>query len=381
MQKKPNPITSSENPNAPLVYHIALSMLPGIGPVTAKKMVAYTGSTEAVFKESKKNLERIPGVGEYMASLVINQKVIDKAAKEVEFAQNADIKTLFYLDKEYPRRLVDCPDAPIVLFTKGNVDWNYPKILSFVGTRKATQQGKELCENLVASLTERGHNPVIVSGLAYGIDITSHKAALKNNLPTIAVLAHGLKTIYPSQHANVAEQIIEHGALITEFSSDIFADRSNFIRRNRIIAGLADATIVIESGEKGGALITADIANSYNRDVFAVPGRVDDERSKGCNKLIKTNKASLLETVEDLEYVLGWESSNSKKQPIQKQLFIELQPDEQVILDLIRESVEIPIDSICYRVDMPVSRVSPILLNLEFSGLIRSLPGKIYKAR
>jgi DNA processing protein len=366
-------------PENSLLYKIAISLIPGIGCVNAKRLIAYTGSIEGIFKEKKQHLLKIPGIGEILANEIVNANVLQKAEDEIKFIEKHKIKVLFYLDKDYPSRLRHCADSPILLYSKGNLNFESPKVLSIVGTRHATDYGKDFCEKLVANLAKSQHNPLIISGLAYGIDITAHKAALKHGLPTVAVLAHGLKSIYPVAHARYAKEIAGNGSLVTEFTSDVFADRAFFVKRNRIVAGLADATIVIESGEKGGALITADLANSYNRDVFAVPGRINDTMSKGCNKLIKTNKAILLEDVGDLEYQLGWEQTKNKAKVVQRELFVELNDDEKVIIEAIRKNNEIAIDNLCFEVSMPVSKVSPLLLGLEFSGLIKSLPGKIYK--
>jgi len=255
----------------PLVYKIAISLIPGVGTVTAKKLIAYAGSIEAVFNEPASKLEKIPGVGSFLAKKVTTPGIIEKAEKEFEYIQKKNIKALYYLDEDYPERLKHCPDAPIILFLQGNLNLNQEKVISIVGTRNATERGKDICNKLVSDLAERKHNVVIVSGLAYGIDICSHKAALKNNLPTAAVLGHGLKTLYPASHKSVANEILKEGALISDFMSYEWAEKNNFVKRNRIIAGLADATIVVESAPKGGALITADLANSYNRDVFAFP--------------------------------------------------------------------------------------------------------------
>jgi DNA processing protein len=293
------------------------------------------------------------------------------------FLEKNGIKSYFLLDKEYPERLKHCEDSPIIMYFKGNANLNKQKIISIVGTRNATQYGKEHCNELVKNLQINGHNPLIVSGLAYGIDICAHKAALKNNLSTIAVLGHGLRTLYPASHKKFAREIIDSGGLLTEFSGKAKLDPSNFVKRNRIIAGMADATIVVESGAKGGSLITADIANSYNRDVFAFPGRVNDKQSIGCNRLIKTNRAALIENINDLEYMLGWEKH--KKQAIQKQLFIELSADEQTVVDALKAEENSSIDIICLKTNFPMSKVSSILLKLEFSGLVKSFPGKIYK--
>lgn len=362
-----------------LKYKIALSLVPKIGHITAKKLVSYVGSFEGVFKQSKSSLLKIPGIGSVLAELIVSSKVIPKAEKEIEFILKNKITPIFYLDKQYPERLKHCDDAPILIYTLGNIDLNSRKILSIVGTRKATTEGVAFCQKLIKDLKTHDHNPIIVSGLAYGIDSTAHHAALENGLLTIAVLGHGLDIIYPASHKKLAKEIVKQGMLITDFPSMSIRDKNNFIKRNRIIAGISDATIVIESGEKGGSLITADIANSYNRDVFAVPGRVSDEYSKGCNALIKTNKASLLTSVDDLEYLLGWEPGKKDQNTIQKDLFVQLSDEEKLIAEILKENNELPIDSICLKCNMPTSKVSPILLNLEFMGIIKPLPGKLYK--
>ena len=364
-----------------LKYKIALSLIPKVGHITAKKLVAYVGDFEGVFKESKKNLLKIPDIGEMLANNIVHSDVLPLADKEIEFIEKNNIRVVFYLDEEYPERLKHCADAPILLYAKGKLPLNQRKVLSIVGTRKATDEGVTFCEKLIAALAERGHQPIIVSGLAYGIDVTAHHAALNNNLPTVAVLGHGLDIIYPASHKALANKIVDEGLLITDFASKSTRDKNNFVKRNRIIAGLSDATIVVESAEKGGALVTADIAHSYNRDVFAVPGRITDPYSKGCNHLIKINKAALLEKVEDIEYLLGWEPDNEINQKeIQRNLFVELDDEEKYIVDILKtSSKELPIDTICLKAQMPTSKVSPILLELEFKGILKTLPGKTYK--
>lgn len=363
-----------------LKYKIGISLIPGIGNINAKKLIAYTGSVEAVFLEKKAALLKIPGIGERLAEQIRNQQIIGQAEKEIAFIDKYNIGYSFYLDDDYPVRLKNCEDSPIVFFYKGQTDFNKAKVISVVGTRNVTDYGKDCCSELIRGLKQREHDVTIVSGLAYGVDIHAHRAALKNGLHTIAVLAHGLNTLYPSAHKATAKEICEHGALLTDFTSSILPERNTFVKRNRIIAGLSDATIVVESGIKGGALITADFANSYNRDVFAFPGRCSDGYSRGCNWLIKSNKAALVESPEDIEYLMGWEN-NQKHVPQQAELFVELTDEEQMIADVLRESSELPVDIIAIRVDMPVSKVSAALLNLEFSGLITSLPGKIYRLK
>lgn len=365
-------------PNDALKFQIGISLIPGIGSITAKKLIAYTGSVEAVFSEKKKDLLKIPGIGEMLAEQIVNQKIIDIAEKEVEYVEKFNIQYSFYLDASYPVRLKNCEDAPVILFYKGNPDFNKTKVLSIVGTRNATDYGKEMCNQLITDLKQRGHDVLIVSGLAYGVDICAHRAALKSGLQTIAVLAHGFGTLYPGVHRATAKEICEQGALLSDFIHTEMPERNNFIKRNRIVAGLCDATLVVESGIKGGALITADIASSYNRDILAIPGKSTDNYSKGCNWLIKTNKAALVETVEDLEYSLGWEIKNTQK-TTQAQLFVEVSEEEQVLVNILKEHGELPIDIIALHADKPVSKVSALLLNLEFSGLVRSLPGKIYR--
>ncbi len=359
-----------------LRYKIGISLINGLGSVNAKKIIAYLGGVEAVFKEKKSNLLKIDGVGSFLASNIVNNKVLDKADKEIEFIEKNDIRSFFYLDDNYPYRLKQCADAPILFYMKGNVDLDQKKIISIVGTRKVTEYGKGLCEKLVAEIEQNGHNALIVSGLAYGVDITAHKAALSNKLKTIAVLGQGLDSVYPSLHANYAKEILENGALISEFAHGTKPDKHNFVRRNRIIAGLSDACVVVESAKKGGSLITAELANSYNRDVFAFPGRINDIYSEGCNILIKTNRASLIQGVKDLEYLLSWDIKEHKSKAEQMQLFVNLNEQEQEIVNLIREYGQLEFDLISMKTKIPVNKLSGILLSLEFGGFIKVLPGK-----
>lgn len=361
-----------------LKYKIALSLIPKVGHITAKKLVSYVGSFEGVFSERKQNLVKIPGIGEVLAHSIANSNAVSKAEEELGFITKNKIHVTFHLDKEYPKRLTYCNDAPILLYSKGKVDYNNRKVVSIVGTRKATSNGITFCEKLIEDFKERNHNPVVVSGLAYGIDAAAHRSALKNKLETIAVLGHGLDIIYPASHKKLANEITSCGSLLTDFPSKTIRDKNHFVKRNRIIAGLADVTIVIESGEKGGSLVTADIANSYNRDVFAVPGRISDQCSVGCNNLIKTNKAAMLTSIKDIEYLLGWESAHEGKS-IQRNLFIELNGDEKLVVDLLSKNDGLSIDAICGKLHLPTSKISPLLLDLEFKGVVRPLPGKIYQ--
>jgi DNA processing protein len=359
---------------------IALSLIPQIGPRLVRRLVAYAGSVDAVFDDRKVWISKIPGIGKGKASFFNKNELLKAAEQETEYTEKEGISVHFYLDDNYPRRLKECEDAPIVLFSKGGIDFNAEKIMSIVGTRNASDYGKSCTETIISALAASHPDLVIVSGLAYGIDITAHKAALKNNLKTIAALGHGMQFMYPAMHRKIAESIIRQGALVTEFKGDKKPDPGNFVSRNRIIAGLADATLIIESARKGGALITADIANSYNRDVFALPGRTTDHFSEGCNALIKTNKAALIENALDLELAMGWLDTKKKAVSAQKALFVELSPEEQKIISFLREKGEAYLDEISVFLDVSVGKVSANLLNLEFNGLVRSLPGKQYQA-
>ncbi|HOU31410.1 MAG TPA: DNA-processing protein DprA [Bacteroidales bacterium] len=362
----------------PLKYKIALSLIPRIGDINARKLVSYIGSVEGVFTEPYRSLIKIPGIGANLARYISERSYLSIAEKEAEYVEKNGIKTFFYLDNDYPYRLRQCEDSPVLFYFKGNCDLNAQRILSVVGTRNATSRGKEICEKIITGLAFDNPELVIVSGLAYGIDITAHKSAMANNLPTIGVLGHGFKTTYPSVHKPVANAMLKNGGLLTDFRSDELPERNNFIKRNRIIAGISDATLIVESAITGGALITADIANSYNRDVFAIPGRIDDIWSAGCNNLIKRNKAALVESHEDIEYFLNWLPAKTK-QPVQRILFTELTEDEKRIFELINKEEEINIDQICRETGMPIHKLSNILLQMEFNGLIKSYPGNIYK--
>lgn len=362
-----------------LKYKIAVSLIPGIGDKNAKKLIAHCGGAEAVFKEKKRALLKIPGFGEKAVEQILSAKVLKRAEEELKFIAEHNINVLYYLDKTYPQRLLHCEDGPILLYAKGKIDWNASKMISIVGTRMATVKGKAICEKLVSDL--KNHQATIISGLAYGIDITAHQTALKVGLPTIGILGCGLDEIYPKVHLKTAQKMQENGGIATDYMSKTKMLPINFAERNRIVAGLSDAVVVIESSAKGGSLITADLANGYNRDVFAVPGRIDDSQSVGCNRLIKTNKAALIESAKDLEYILGWEKIDAPKKQIknQKQLFVELNSEEQKIMEAFGEKDTLAVDELSLNASMPMSKTTSILLNLEFKGLIRSLPGKMYQ--
>jgi DNA processing protein len=359
-----------------LTHQIALTLVSGVGDKTAKNLIAHCGSAQAVFKEKPALLSKVPGVGVKSTKAFTKAEIFTRAEKEIRFIQDNRIKPLFFLDKDYPKRLRACEDGPLLLFQKGEIDFNRYHNLAIVGTRNATSYGLEFCERFAKELTDYKVN--VVSGLAYGIDIKAHRESIKHKIPTVAVLAHGLDRIYPSVHRQTARLMEENGALLTEFLSETNPDRENFPKRNRIIAGMAEAVIVVEAAKKGGALITAEIANTYNRDVFAVPGKLKDTYSEGCNYLIKINKAALFTGVQDLKYLLGWESIN--QQNIQNKLFVELSPVEKKIKEALEESEKrVELDNLCIRLNLPLSKVIPTLLNLELKGIVKSHPGKLFE--
>ena len=361
-------------------YYIALTLIPGVGSILAKRLIAYCGSAQTVLTSTRSTLQKIPGIGSVLAGEIAahQQQALKQAELELLFVEKNNIKTYCYCDNNYPERLRHCEDSPVVLFAKGDIDFNRVKFLSVVGTRQATPYGQMNCEKIIAQLAERGHNPVIVSGLAYGIDICAHRATLQNKLDTVAVMATGLDKIYPFSHTATARQILEHGAWVSDFVSGTLLDRKNFLKRNRIIAGLSDATLIVESRIKGGALVTADIAMSYNRDVLAIPGRVGDLSSEGCNALIKQNKAALAETAADIEYALGWEQPAGNAPAKQMTLFNDLLDEEKQIFTLLKEQDTVGIDMLSYRTNIPIGRLSALLLQMEFKGIVKNLPGKQY---
>lgn len=366
-------------PDISLKHKIALGLIPRIGDINARKLVSFFGEVEAIFREPYRNLIRIPGIGDGIARYISNRSYLAIAEKEADYVEKNGIKTFFYLDNDYPYRLRQCDDSPVVFFFKGTCDLNSSKILSVVGTRNATSRGREICEKIIAELGSGHPDIIIVSGLAYGIDITAHKAALAKNIQTIGVLGHGFKTMYPSVHRSIAASMLKNGGLLTDFSSDTLPERNNFIKRNRIIAGISDATLIVESGITGGALITADIAGSYNRDVFALPGRPDDQWSAGCNSLIKNNKAALIESAGDIEYGLGWQPEKTKP-VMQRTLFSDLSDSEKQIYELVAKEGDLTIDDICRTLNIPVNKLSSLLLQMEFKGMLRCYPGNIYRA-
>jgi DNA processing protein len=363
--------------NSELLYQLALTLIPNIGDVQAKLLIQHFGNASDVFKARQSSLEKIEGIGSFKAKHIKDFKDFLIAEKEILFIEKYKIRTLFLTDKDYPQRLLNCYDAPPLLFYKGAADLNASKVLAIVGTRSNTDYGKSLTEKLVKELSQ--HNITIISGLAYGIDAIAHKASLKNNLRTVGVVGHGLDKIYPSDHAFLAKDMLkEEGGILSEFFSGTKPDKHNFPLRNRIVAGISDATVVVETNIKGGSMITAKLADAYNRDVFAVPGRTIDAKSEGCNFLIKHNKAILLTDAAGLLEVMGW-TDNKVKPKKQRELFIEMTEDEKVIVQLLQQKEATHIDELNLHSSLSSSAVASALLSLELQNVVASMPGKLYK--
>ena len=361
-----------------MIQKIALTLIKNVGHVTAKALLGHFGSPERIFEASKEQLMEVPGVGQLTAREILNRSSFRTAEQQIAFVERNGVRVLFYTDEDYPKRLRNCDDAPVLLYYKGNANLNRPRMISVVGTRNATEYGRQICRELAVALAP--YDATIVSGMAYGIDIAAHQESLNAHVPTIGVLAHGLDRIYPSGHFGVAQKMIADGGLITEFPLFTSPEKENFPKRNRIIAGMTDATIVVEAAAKGGALITADIANSYARDVYAFPGRTTDRSSAGCNFLIKTNQAGLISCAEDLIHNLGWEPTRSVEtaKGTQVQLPLDLLPEEQSLMRCLARGA-LDIDQIALEIALPQSKIVLHLLNLEMNGLITALPGKSYR--
>jgi len=359
-----------------LIHQIALTLIKGVGPVTAKSLLHQFKSAEAVFLATEQELLMLEGVGKVIAKQILYTDALKLATEQLKFLTQYKIRVLFYTDDDYPHRLKNCCDAPILLYYKGTADLNHHRIISIVGTRKATSYGLLLCKQLADTLQH--YNVLVVSGLAYGIDVAAHRQSLHYHIPTVGVLGHGLDRIYPAAHRQIALDMVKNGGLLTEFPPNTIPDKANFPKRNRIIAGMADVVLVVEAAKKGGALITAEIASSYDRDVFAFPGKTTDEYSGGCNFLIKTNRAALISHAKDLAYYMGWEALNEPKLMQQTVIPIGLSAAELSIVDLLRVS-SLRIDALALKVSVRQSKLALCLLNLEMQGVIVSLPGQVYQ--
>lgn len=361
-----------------LLYQLALTQVPQIGCVHAKLLIEQFHSAEAIFKASISQLEKTEGIGTVRARHIKQFSNFSPLEKEIDFIEKHNVKPLFLTHPNYPQRLLHCYDSPTLLFYRGNANLNAPRIVAVIGTRLHSAYGKQLTENLVQTLA--AYNVLVVSGLAFGIDAIAHKAALRHHVPTVGVLAHGLHSLYPTEHTNMAREMIQQGGgLITEFCSDITAEKHHFPIRNRIVAGLSDAVVVIETGSKGGSMITAELANDYNRDVFAYPGRVADAKSAGCNELIKNNKAILLTNAQELAASLGWNDPPPPKASSQKELFVNLNAEEKALISLLSEKKPVHLDELNLKCGFSTSSLITAVLSLEMQQLIQALPGKMYQ--
>ncbi len=364
------------NMNNNLLYQIALTLIPGIGCVQARILLEQLSPAE-IFTAKPSSLEKIEGIGTVRANSIKSFSAFADAEKEIAFIEKYKITPLFITDAPYPQRLLNCYDAPTMLYYRGAAALNHSKIIAVVGSRTHTEYGRQLAEELIKGLSETG--ALVVSGLAYGIDALAHKACLKNQLETVGVLAHGLDKIYPSAHTEMAKEMIPHGGLLTEFRSKTKPDKHNFPGRNRIVAGMSDATIIVETDIKGGSMITAELANGYNKDVFAFPGKTTDKKSSGCNHLIKDNKAILLTDAQQLLETMGWADAKKTTRKKPKELFVTLTQDESRIVQLLNENEPLSIDDIHLKSGLSSSTVAVSILNLEMQNLIECLPGKMYR--
>ena len=360
-----------------LFYYIATSMLQEIGPIKAKLLISYLGSPELIFKGKPSQISKIPNIGPTVVKEIKENNVLALAEQELAYIEKNNIKTLVYTEDEYPYRMKNCEDAPLLFYYKGDMDFNTSKFISIVGTRTATDYGRQCCKQLIQDI--KHHYPTIVSGLAFGIDSCAHREALAAGLQTIAVLGTQLAQVSPVSHIELARSISKQGCVMSEYHSQTKFDSKLFVRRNRIIAALSDATIVVESKAKGGSLITASLANQYNRDVCAFPGNIGNRCSVGCNQLIKENKAALIESGEDLEKLLNWDIKTSAEKHVQQSLFENLSPEEQKITEYLVQKPDSSIDIIAIDCGIPMSKLSALLLNMEFKGLITCLPGKCFR--
>ena len=356
-----------------LLYQIALTKLPQIGDITAKKLLFHFGDAQSVFKAKSKDI-LAAGFSKLVIRSLKSASAMKEAELEATFVEKNNITPVFYTEANYPYRLKFCDDGPILMYYRGSANLNYSRIISIVGTRKITEYGKWMGKKIIEELADS--NILIVSGLAYGADTIAHQTALDMGIPTVGITAHGHDTLYPAENRKMAKMMLETGGILTEFTSKTIPNRENFPKRNRIIAGLADATLVIEASAKGGALITADIANSYSRDVFAIPGRTNDPMSEGCNNLIKYNKAALVTSAADIIRSMSWEPKSVKNK--QTSLFQELTEQEMIVAIMLSDHGDCGIDLLINTLEMSATKMASVLLNLEFKNIIRCMPGKRY---
>lgn len=358
-----------------LRHMVALSVVPKVGAIMAKYLIAYCGGVEEVFDSSAKQLAKIPQIGPAIIKNLKDESIWDRAEEQLDFIDTKGIRAYCYLDDDYPRRLKHFDTSPIVLYFNGGGELNHHRTVGIIGTRKPTDRGRLMCEKLVAGLAR--YDVQIISGLAHGIDSLAHKYAVDEAIPTIGVLGHGHDIIYPATNRSLAQKMLPTGGTLSQFCIKSRIDKEHFPMRNRIIAAMSDAVIVVESARKGGSMITAEFANQYNKDVFAMPGRTTDPWSEGCNKLIKQHKANLLESASDVGYIMRWEEADTQK-TVQATLFVELDDLEQKVIDILREKPQTTIDELNYHLQLSTSALASCMINLEFKGAIKSLPGKKY---
>ena len=362
--------------NEEQIYQIALTMIPEIGSINTRNLLSQIGTASGIFKAKKKELASIDGIGDRKAKSIKEFTDLAAAEKELNFLIKNNFQFAFQTDDHYPKRLLHCYDAPVLLYFNGNANFNVTKVISIVGTRNNSDYGKQITEDFIAALPTE--NMLILSGLAFGIDAIAHRAALKNKIPTVGVLAHGLDRIYPSLHRNLSREMLANGALLTEFRKTVLPDKHNFPKRNRIVAGMADATIVIETAIKGGSIITADLAATYNRELFAVPGKLTDTKSNGCNKLIQDNKANLFSGAADFLEWMGWQEKETKTKK-QRILFYEFTKDELILADLLRGFESRSIDDLYLSSGLSSSSFAAAILSLELQNAVQALPGKMFR--
>lgn len=363
--------------NDELLYRVALTFVKHVGPVTGRSLIEHFGDAKSVFNATLKDLKHVSGMNETKVKAFKEGIVFTRAEKELTYLLKHNVRTVWYADTNYPERLRLCTDAPLLMYYRGNTGFNVPKVIAIVGTRKSTEYGTKITEELIEGLSTQ-KDILIVSGLADGVDTKAHRAALANNIPTVGVLGHGHDMMYPANNKNLAKEMQINGGVLTEYPSETIADKGNFPARNRIVAGMSDVTVVVESDVKGGAMITAKIAGSYNRDVAAFPGRVGDKHSSGCNELIRTNIAAMITKADDLLELMNW--GNAKPKTVQKQLFLSLSSEEKALLDCLAENDAVHADELYHKTGLGSSQLAATLLQLEMQGLVKALPGKMYRA-
>ncbi|MBR5695876.1 MAG: DNA-processing protein DprA [Paludibacteraceae bacterium] len=364
--------------NSEILYQIALTMAKGVGVQTIRRLVSAIGSEKEVFQCPMKELEEIPGIGAVIAKSIKDPQLLKRAEKEIRFLQRTGAEAIPFGSDEYPQRMKECVDAPYILYTKGKMMLNGGHFIGIVGTRKMSPYGKSVCEEIVTSLAKKYPDLSVISGLAYGVDGCAHKKAVELGIQTIGVVGHGLDMIYPARHRALSNKMMERGGIVTEFRSECIVDKKNFVSRNRIIAGMCDVILVVESGEKGGALFTAEFANSYNKDVCAIPGRIGDLYSAGCNKLIKNNQATMVESAEEIEQLMNWDIKEKEHSAMNISRFMQLTEQERIVVEALQMESRMDMNQLVRKTAIPFSQLSSLLFDMEMKDIVCSAPGNIY---